>query len=102
MCFEIENSCVDNVFIQTIDNFVVGVIVITKCFVWLWTIINLVCVVTTILSHTITINIIEFDFGVLTILTIVINRHFVSYNFMNFWFCYFKYEWKYSWKYFGK
>ena len=48
------------------------------------------CIVITILSYTITITIIEFNFGVLTIIAILVKRHIVSYRFMNFWFCCFE------------
>ena len=75
---------------KTIDNFVVEVIVVTICFAWLWTTINLVCIVIGVLSYTITINIVEFNFGVLAIVAILVTKHIVSHSFTNFWFCCFE------------
>ena len=48
------------------------------------------CLVISILSYTITINIIEFNFSVLVIIPILVKWHVVSHSFMNFIFCYFE------------
>ena len=48
------------------------------------------CVVITVLSYIITINIIEFDFGVFGFIAILVRKHIVSHSFRNFEFCYFK------------
>ena len=48
------------------------------------------CIVITILSYIITINIVEFNFGMLAIIAILVTKHIVSHIFTNFWFCCFE------------